>query len=173
VFFPPDIDSDGAFDPEEDAGVGISVDPETDLPEDTPIDPRIPFEAPAVDDEGEPVPFQIFRYLRVTNETDDTITVFLRYRTQDEDGTWIWAPSPPGEEDVLSYDIEPGETLDLTDPDLDDARIATSGIRFWAESEDTEYTMWKDQTLWVVPLDRDGKRRYRSPVIQTFHFTIR
>jgi hypothetical protein len=175
VFFPPDGDG-GEFDPEEDPGIGVFVDPEMELPEGTTIDPRVPYEAPAEDEEGNPIGYKYCRFLRVTNETDDTVTVFLKYRAKDPDsGDWVWVPSSPEDDpdDALTYDLEPGETIDLTDPDAENERICTTGIRFWAESDDTEYTIWKDRTLWVVPKDASRQRRYRSPVVQTFEFSIR
>jgi hypothetical protein len=115
--------------------------------------------------------YQTTRHLRVTNATREKMTVYLQYRAQDENEEWLWSPGEPGSEDVMTYELEPGEVADLADEDW---HICASRVRLWAVSANQTYEQFKDQDLWLVPeTDRDGTHLYESPAVQTIQLAIR
>src|SRR5262249_19844722 len=115
--------------------------------------------------------YQRVRFLRVVNGTKDKVTVYLQYHAPDED-SWAWLPVDPQEsDDSLIFEIDPGQSLDLTD---DQWRIAANRLMVWAESENQKWDEFKDNQLWVVPeVTSSGKHRYQSPEIQTYKIEIR
>lgn len=118
------------------------------------------------------------KYLRITNQTDQTFKVFVHRRTNrfdpEQGYQWIWTPSEPGQRpQVLS--IDPGQSERLTARDDDagsDAKSATAQrVRIWAENEGGQ--RWSDHRetdLWLVDKnpDFDDARVYYSEETETF-----
>jgi hypothetical protein len=72
--------------------------------------------APAATSAEEAVPepvWQNCRYLRIKNDTDQKITVYLQYRTWTTKQRFIWYPALPAGDKALVFEIEPGAETDL------------------------------------------------------------
>jgi hypothetical protein len=174
IFFPSD--------PEVVTGPGVAVglDPGFTADDPEPLDARgqiIPLEK---------APFQRVRNVRLVNETKDKIVVHLKYRIPVQGGgQWFPAdpapaemegeePAPEEEGDDLVFEMQPGDEFDVLDYMQEDWRIEANGLRLWAETGgEVTWDQFKDETLWIVEKDNDGKRRYRSPVIQTTVISIK
>lgn len=116
-------------------------------------------------------PWQTSRYLRVTNGTAEKLTVYVQVKSQDENDEWAWYPSEPGNDDMLVYELEPGQVLELTDGDW---QVNGSRARIWAESKARQYTAYRDQDLWLVPETNDeGVHGYFADDMQTADVVIR
>lgn len=100
--------------------------------------------------EAPPTPVQYERYLRLHNDTDQKITVFLRFHTQDVTGQWDWIPEAPGPTATkwLSFEMQPNEILH---PKYGEMPIAANRIRLYAESATKSWLNYKDQDYWLVP----------------------
>ena len=115
--------------------------------------------------------WQTTRFLQVGNATKEPLTVFLQYRTADENGDWNWLPAEPGSNKVLSYKLTPGQVVDLQESDW---RIHASRVRLWATSDGRQYRGFQEQDLWLVPeTDDEGSHGYSAPAIQTYQVAIR
>ena len=101
--------------------------------------------APAADDQpaddADEVPWQTTRKLRVTNATTEKLTVYVQVKTQNQDDQWVWYPARPGKDEVLAYQLKPGQTVDLTDGDWE---VNGSRARIWAVSASKEYPAFRD-----------------------------
>jgi hypothetical protein len=121
-------------------------------------------------DDGEQT-LQTTRYLRVTNGTTEKLTVYVRVMTENDSHAWVWYPSAPGSDKVLSYVLDAGQALTLTDGDW---QVNGSRVRLWAQSASAEYAAYRDKDLWLVPeVAEDGDHGYFSPEVQTFEAAIR
>jgi hypothetical protein len=111
------------------------------------------------------------RYLRVGNETTETIDIFVQYLTFTEQGE-KWFPADPAvSEEAISVTLSPGETADITEGDW---RINASRIRIWAKSPTQEWSTFKKQDLPLVPeTDDTGANTYASNDVQVFNWTVR
>jgi hypothetical protein len=113
------------------------------------------------------------RYVRIQNDTGENLKVFIQYRTQTDQGKWLWFPTMPAVDarDALCYDFKDGMMADLTDNDW---RIHANRIRIWAVSETgKKWLDFKDADLVVVPETNDaGEPFYRAPEMQTYLFTF-
>ncbi len=109
------------------------------------------------------------RYLRVANETDKPITVFVQYQTLNDKNEWVWSAEG---DDALPYQLQPGEVTDLADNGW---RINAVSAHVWAKSDaGDEWVAFKNQELWLVPeQDADGNHVYQDPDVQVFDFTVR
>jgi hypothetical protein len=114
---------------------------------------------------------QSTRYLRVANCTEEPVKLYLQYEGRTQDGQWQWIPGRPGEAgDAETYDIGPGEVMDLADNGW---RINAARVRLWAKAGDRDLVQFKDKDLWLVPeTNTDGAPGYESAEIQTFFFAI-
>jgi hypothetical protein len=135
------------------------------------IDPGYPPDEMPTEDQILEAPYQIMRYIRVVNRTQDPVTVHLQYRTKDQD-TWVWLPADPQYSDeALQFTLDPGQSLDLSDQDW---QIMASRVIFWADSAKQKWEDFKDNQMWVVPeVGDDGKHRYQSDNVQTYKIEIR
>src|SRR5262249_36600818 len=121
--------------------------------------------------EAEETPWQTTRYIRVANATKEKLTVYLQVKTQDESEEWVWYPAQPGADDVLAFELEPGQAADLSDGDW---AVNGSRVRLWAASASREYLAFRDKDLWLVPETNDeGYHGYESADVQTFEVAIR
>lgn len=123
------------------------------------------FEPPAA-------PVQYERYLRLHNDTDEKITVYLRHHTEDVTGQWDWVPEAPGPTATkwLAFEMQPNEVLE---PKLGEMFIAANRIRLYAESATKSWLNYKDQDYWLVPeTTTSGEHLYYAPSRQTYQFYI-
>jgi hypothetical protein len=110
------------------------------------------------------------RYLKIRNETDATLTVYLQFRTP-ENGAWTWVPDDPSKStDALSFEIEAGKELDVQHKD---APMAGSRVRIWASSPTQKWLQYKTKDLWLVPeRTEDGEHVYMASGVETFTFNL-
>jgi hypothetical protein len=114
---------------------------------------------------------QTSRYLRVANGTNEKLTVYVQVKAEASDDEWVWYPGEPGSDRVLAYELEPGQTADLSDGDW---QLNGSRVRLWAESVSHQYLTFRDQDLWLVPeTDNEDYHAYYASGIQTLDITIR
>ncbi len=85
------------------------------------------------------------RYLRITNDTKETLQVWVMYHTIDTNDQWKWFPAEPSEQRWAVYSFEPGESSSI---DHEDFRVNADRVRIWAgnaphgESWDKSTRMW-------------------------------
>jgi len=133
------------------------------------------FVTSAVSDQSEEVAdtttYQTCRYLRLKNETDQKLTVYLQYRTQMTNSKYRWYPAAPATATkALVFQLKPGAESDLYH---DDWQINACRVRIWAVAADgSEWLDYKDADLWLVDADDAGERYYAAPEMDTFTFSF-
>jgi hypothetical protein len=130
---------------------------------------------PATSDDGsqdstsDPVAEQLQdqRFLRVTNDMDQTVTLWVQICTKDDQGGWTWLPdSPEQSSKALMYRLQPGQTTNLG---FQGQKLAGNRIRVWARWNGGEWNQYRDQDLWLVPeTDAAGNHVYVAPEMETF-----
>jgi hypothetical protein len=123
------------------------------------------------EEQGGTMERQTQRALRIENRTKETLTVYVQYRTQNDDGSFAWLPGDPDTADeALTFEIKPGEAYCLADGD---DTLAASRVRLWAESPSRRWTDYQEEDLWLVPEEGDGGEHYYEAVdIDTFTFAF-
>jgi hypothetical protein len=112
---------------------------------------------------------QYRRYLRVKNDSDSKLTVFVQYSALMDNNAFQWFPAPPGGDQAVGLTIEPGATIDLNH---DGWRVKADRVRIWAVTDNNnEVSDFRDQDLWLVA-DQNGDRSYMASDIETFTFTF-
>jgi hypothetical protein len=111
--------------------------------------------------------WQNTRTIKVSNATDDKITVYLRYEALDEDGQWQSYPDETEGTKALVYELEPGEVSVLKDGDW---VIKARRVHIWASGGSKKWLRYKNQELPLVPEPDDG---YAAPRVQTFNISFR
>lgn len=115
---------------------------------------------------------QVFtrRFLKVKNESDEAMKVFVQFRGLD-DKKWTWIPADPTEsKDALVYDLKPGQEMYLIHKGQ---KVSGSRVRVWGVSEKSSWLDYRDQDLWVVPeMDARGEHRYQATEMRTFTFVF-
>jgi hypothetical protein len=118
---------------------------------------------------------QTDRFLKIKNETNETLTVFFQYRQQSGD-KWFWLPADPKKSsEAISLQIPPGKEVYA---EVERQRVFSSRVRLWAKSTSsgTEWLEYKDQDLWLVPeVDKEKPKEhiYFAPNVETFTFTFK
>ena len=114
---------------------------------------------------------QFTRYLRVGNNTDQPVSLFLQYETASEDGTLQWVPGDPAQStDAEPFELQAGEVTDLFDNGW---RINASRVRIWAKAGDRDIVQFKTRDLWLVPeTDPQGAHVYNDQQIETAYFVV-
>jgi hypothetical protein len=114
---------------------------------------------------------QMQRYLKVTNKTRETLTVYVQYHTQVK-CQWVWLPDDPSEsEEAVVLKIAPGETVDIEDDN--GSPVSASRVRIWAIPATTSRLKYKDVDLWLVPeKDDHGRHYYFAEERETFTYTF-
>jgi hypothetical protein len=119
------------------------------------------------------VPVQDERYLRLFNDTPETVTFYLRFHSYDFTEGWAWIPEPPvpTAEKWLAFDLAPGEVLT---PRFMGQPIAANRIRLWTQSATRTWTQFRDEDFWLVPevVMPSGEHLYYSFYRQTFTFRL-
>lgn len=144
--------------------VGDSPAPSTPVVAPTPA----PSETVAEDGERE----QVFtrRFLKVKNDSTESIKVFVQYRGMEEK-KWVWIPADPTEsQDALVYDLKPGQEMYIIHKGR---KVEASRVRVWGVGEKANWFDYRDQDLWVVPeIDQRGEHRYQATQMGTFSFVF-
>jgi hypothetical protein len=115
---------------------------------------------------------QFERSLCVRNDSGQTLTLHVQYRTRTEKGGWQWYPADPRQStDALSVELKPGQVACLED---DRGTIKASRIRIWATAENGEgWIDNQDADLWLVPeVDTQGSHYYYAREVETYTLTI-
>jgi hypothetical protein len=112
------------------------------------------------------------RFLRISNATDQQITVHVQYRATTQSGDVVWYPGDPADsEQSITYEVGPGEVVDVYDNDW---RINADVVRVWAESSTKNWLEFKTKDLLLVPeTDEAGIHGYLDQQVQTFVLAIR
>ncbi len=105
------------------------------------------------------VKLQSMRYLKIVNERDEPVRVYLQYEWRGTDGTWGWYPSRPGDGKTLVLEIPPGKATYVLDGDW---RVKGRAIRIWGEGKTSGlvWTTHKDADLPLLPAD--GYRAHKE-----------
>src|SRR5262245_5535428 len=122
--------------------------------------------------ESEPVvQMQTRRFLQVTNETGENLTVCVQYRTVTDQNNWRWYPADPSASaEALVYELAPGATAYLEDEGW---QIRASRVRIWAVAASGQAWMqYRGEDLWLVPETHNGIQCYPAPEMETFPFTF-
>ena len=105
------------------------------------------------------------RYLKVVNNTGETIRVHVIYHTKGSDGRWHWYPWQREGGESVTFEFAPGESAFLLDGDF---RIQADKVRIWAEDVDSDIT-WQDANhyAWLV------KTEYVGDELGVFTYTFK
>jgi len=111
------------------------------------------------------------RFLKVKNDADVPMKVFVQYRGMD-DKKWAWLPADPSTaQDALVYDLNPGQEIFL---EHKNTKVSASRIRIWSTAQSQSWLDYRDQDLWIVPeMDQRGEHRYLATEMKTFTFVSR
>ena len=111
------------------------------------------------------------RFLKIRNDTKDTVTVYLQYRALDKAGGWAWVPADPAtSSEALSFSLKPGEEFS---PKADDMPVAASRMRIAVTSPTQKWMKYRDKDCWLVPeKNDDGEHVYLAEAVDTFTFVI-
>jgi len=96
----------------------------------------------------ESAPLQSLRYLRVSNQTGETLLVNVQWAEINQPLTWT---------------IKPDQVTYLA---INDVPLAASQVRIWASSEQHLWNTYKDEDLVLVPTP------YRSDRLDTFTYNF-
>ena len=110
------------------------------------------------------------RMLKIKNESDVPVKVFVQYREM-VSKKWQWLPSDPSQSsDAVSYDLKPGQEMLA---EHQGKKVAASRVRIWVASEKAQWNDYKDADLWLVPeMDAQGQHRYLATEMKTFTFVV-
>jgi hypothetical protein len=112
------------------------------------------------------------RYLMVKNDTPERVTVWVQYRTMNNQDGWSWYPADPDRSaQAARYTLEPGEETYLSHGD---DYLTASRVRLWGQSAGgTEWHDYKESDLWLVDEeDQDGEHYYVAEEMETYTFTL-
>jgi hypothetical protein len=150
------------------SAVTVSALPGTVLP--------TPAVAVVADIEGESVqaPLRTFaeRILEVANETKETVTVYVQYRSA-KNGNFTWAPADPSSsKQAVAFKLEPGQRTQIS---YEDAVVRASKVRIWAEGANGgRWNQHQSRDFWLVPESNDqGQHVYQAPNMEISTYVIR
>jgi len=83
------------------------------------------------------------RYLKITNQSNQTIYVWVKYLTKTSEGNWQWFPSDPDGSKWATYQFKPGESSYLND---DGFRVNANRVRIWAGNSQSA-SDWQSATF--------------------------
>lgn len=114
---------------------------------------------------------QTRRFLKVKNDTEKKVRVYVQYRAKTEEGVWVWVPADPEDsQKALTFDVEAGKELVL---EVGGKKLAASRVRLWAEAPGRTWDEYKKQDLWLVPeVDDEGEHVYFAPQVGTFTYVF-
>lgn len=104
------------------------------------------------------------KYLRIANNSGETIRVYLVYHTKTTDQRWKWFPGPAGGSQHVRYTFSPGETAYVWH---DEFKINADRIRIWAESLSGSggWPTFREQDFRLVP-----DEGYKAYYMDTYTF---
>ena len=90
------------------------------------------------------------RNLKVKNAFTQPMRVYLKFHAWNDDDTWEWRPSPPGDDNWAQYIFQPGEEAYVS---FQGERVAADRVRIWAETTDERYLVaqYRDTDDVIVP----------------------
>lgn len=113
---------------------------------------------------------QLRRHLRVKNDTDANLTVYVQYQSV-KDEKWSWLPARPGSDEAVVFQIKAGGAVNL---DHDGTPIQANRVRIWAVSADgRQIDEHRTNDLWLVDRNSRGERVYVAPIVETFNHTLK
>ena len=128
------------------------------------------------DNDSESAPAQLRTYaeriLEVANETKETVTVHVQYRSA-KNGGFTWAPADPSSsKEAVAFKLEPGQRTQIS---YEDAVVRASKVRIWADgSSGGRWNQYQSRDLWLVPETNDvGQHLYQAVEMETQTFAIR
>lgn len=128
------------------------------------------------DQESELAPAQLptfaERFLEVANESNETMTVYVQYRSA-RNGSFAWAPADPrSSKQAVSFKLEPGQKTQISH---DGELVRASKVRIWADGANGgRWNQYQSRDLWLVPETNDlGQHVYQSADMETKSFAIR
>jgi hypothetical protein len=109
------------------------------------------------------------RYLRVANDTDKPVTIFVQYQALNDQGAWVWSGQ---DDEALQFQVAPGDVIDLDDNGW---RINAVSAHIWVKSDNgDEWNTFHNDMLWLVPeTDENGNHVYQDQGIQIFDYAVR
>ncbi|MBY0523527.1 MAG: serine protease [Gemmataceae bacterium] len=102
-------------------------------------------------------------FLKVTNQTAETIRVYVMYEYLSDKGEWVWHPQDATK---TFWKVEPGKTTLLLD---DNWKIECRRCRIWAvgETSGTTWNKYREADWWLCP--KDGYlAKNKASITQTF-----
>jgi hypothetical protein len=134
-------------------------------------------DAPEID-QADKLQKQKERYLRLRNNSQETITVWVQYHSRDQFGAWWeWKPADPGYSDeAVSVEIAPGEATYVELAGDDEAEyLFANRVRLWGTTKSgKKYMKHAEKDLWLVP-EKNSMRRhyYYAPSMGTYTYTFK
>ena len=111
-------------------------------------------------------PIQTTRFVRIGNNTNEQVTVHLRYLIDSGNGEPLWSPASPSDasDQWAQYTLAPGEAADVMDGEW---RVNTTRLVVWTESPTRTWDQFKANELNLVP-----DQTYQSESPQVFNYTV-
>jgi hypothetical protein len=112
------------------------------------------------------------RFLEVANETNESVTVYVQYRSA-KTGSFSWAPADPrSSKQAVSFQLAPGQKTQISH---DETLVRASKVRIWAEGANGgRWNQHQSSDLWLVPETNDqGQHVYQAADMETRTYAIR
>lgn len=111
------------------------------------------------------------RYLRVKNETESKLTVYVQYETMTDEGKWIWFPGTPEKKQAIIFPLAAGGQAEVDD---DNFPINARRVRIWATAADGKRLAdYRNRDLWLVQENEGPNRTYAAPSAETYTYTFK
>lgn len=117
------------------------------------------------------IPMKTFveRHLRVINSTGENLKIYVKYHTND--GSWKWLPDPPDIDIWYLWDLKNGadKLLHINNKPLEASRIRIYAV---SQNSDKVWDEYKNQDLWLLPVNGHGERNYRAEMMTKYRYTF-
>jgi hypothetical protein len=115
--------------------------------------------------------WQTRRYLKIHNNTSDTLQVYVQYRALNDKDEWNWYPSEPKLSKAYLVKIDAGKVINMT---IDKQPVAASRARIWATSHSgSQWVEYREKDFWLVPEKNEkGQHGYYAVQMETDTFTF-
>lgn len=108
------------------------------------------------------------RYVRVVNETGETLNVYFLYHTLTINGDWAWYPGGLDTTNARMVQIEAGQSADLYDGEF---RVHADAIRIWAVGQTSGDQWLSKQTEDVTLVSEVGGYQGSEPEVLRYTFS--
>jgi hypothetical protein len=111
-------------------------------------------------------PLQLRRYLKVVNNTNEELRIFLQYETYTDKGEWKWFPGHGNSAANIYWDFAAGNGNYLLH---DNWKVNARRMRIWAVGKQSgkRWEKYLNDDCWLIP-----ENGYRSQSMGTFTFTF-